>query len=510
MNWIFGPCFEVSVTKDATPQPVTLPMRRVASRCLKVNFNFTGRVGLTFYASGLNNPTELEALAISTNGGKKIIRRHPGEQVPDKIGAFPNISAKAGVPQYFIVSNVAKKASATMAIDPLISIVSEIGTTDMAKEKKDPDDPDPSEKEERKNARQSRSWTGAAWQENKRPCRRPFEADPCGGTTRLHLQLVSDTAHLLGSLAEPSMSWERKFRLFEDVAQGGGDSFMSDFLNNTYEIQQQGGWEVKIVMPQIQPGFAGTISNAHIQVAKGVPQRGSYKALGPWVGSCQRGYRPATGQVMIEEFSKYVLKGTFSAQLVDSEMLKPCQSAPIVQSDGGPFSIAKIAGHLNIDLAPPSDEAIVDRTIEDANEVLPGLITDDMREHIKEKVRQNREEQRQDSQGQSSTENSRGSMPCDCQCHLEKTYCEANPNSSCCQFCDPIFKLCKGQSPTNQSALSPAAEAQEVQSMRQRFEAHVDSIAPSPAIKQQMMKAFDDLKTIDEKKLFMLSIPQSK
>ena len=515
-NWmklIYDSCFEVSVTKDATPQPVTLPMRRVAARCLKVNFNFTGRVGLTFYASGLSKATELESLAISTNGGKKIIRRHPAEQVADRIGKFPKISAKAGVPQYFIVSNVAKKANTTVAIDPMISIVPEIATTDMAKEKKEPEDSDPSEKQERENARKSRSWNGQLRQNKKRECIKPFEASPCGPTTRLDLLLVPDTAHLLDSLKEPSMSWERKFRLFDDVVQEGGNSFVSDYVNDMNEIQQQDGWEVGIVIPQIQPGFTGTISNAHIQVAKAIPQRGSYRALGPWVGSCSDGYYPATGQVMIEEFSKYVMRGTFSADLVDSETLKSCQSAAIVESDGGSFSITEIDWNLDIDTPPPSDDAIIDRTIEDANEVLPGLITDDMREHIKERAKKEREKQKQlKQQKEEAATKKKVSVfeKCGCKCEMEANFCASNPTAECCVSCEPIFNVCKGNIKSHSAELTAEEQAQEdteVHAMRQQYEAYIESHGMSGDMKLQMMKAFDDIKTIDEKRMLMMSLP---
>ncbi len=509
MKWIFGACAPVIVNKGASIPPVTLAIGPVAAQCLKMTFNGfekDERVGLTFFASGDNQSIDQESLAISTDGGKKIIRRHPAEQVADRIGKFPKIAATTD-PQYFIVSNVAKKAATTKAIEPVLTIVQESISTNLAKEKKDPEDPDPSEKQEREHARKSRSWKGQAWQDDRRTCKRPFEAAPCGRTTNLHLSLVPDTAHLLDTLKEPSMTWERKFRMFDDVVQDGGESFVSDYLDDLYEIQQQDGWEVNIIISQIQPGFTGTISNAHIQVAKAVPQRGSYKALGPWAGSCTKGYRPATGQVMIEEFSKYVLKGTFSAQLVDSKMFEPCQTAPIVQSDGGPFSITEIGGHLNIDIPPPSDEAIIDRTIEDTNELLPDLITDDLREHIKEKAKQEREKQRQEKQENSSTKNGTGSMPsCDCQCHMEKTYCEADPTSRCCQTCEPVFLMCNG----NKKGHSDPVTADDVREMRKQYEAYLDAhgMAGMADIKQQMMQAFDEIPTAEEKRMFIKVLPE--
>ena len=266
----------------------------------------------------------------------------------------------------------------------------------MAKEKKEPDpNSDPTEKEERKTAEESRSWKGKVWQKQGRPCKRPFEASPCGPMTDIGLGLVPDTAHLAETLAQPSMSLERKYRIFDDVVQEGSEPFVSDLSDDYMAIHQQDGGAVDIIIPQIQPGFTGTVSNAHIGVSKAIDGKGSYRAVGPWVGSCRDGYRPSTGTVTIKEFSKYIMRGTFSAKLVDTSGLKSCQSGSVSKSDSGSFSITEIDWNLDIDTPPPSDDAIIDRTIEDANEVLPGLITDDMREHIKERAKKEREKQKQ-------------------------------------------------------------------------------------------------------------------
>ena len=506
---IFGTCAEVSLTKDTS---ITLPLllKPVAARCLKVNFNFSGRVGLTFFAAGMSGEKELGSLAISTNGGKMIVRRHSAEQVPEKIGKFSNISAKNGTPQYFIVSNVAKNPGDTAEISPVLTIVPEIATTALAKEQKAPEPPAPSEKEERKTAGESRSWKGKVWQNKRRPCTRPFEASPCGPTTDIGLGLVPDTTHLFDALSQPSMSGERKFRLFDDVVQEGPEAFVSDLLDDTIAIHQQDGGAVDIVIPQIQPGFTGTISNAHIIVAQAIDAKGSYRALGPWVGSCRDGYWPSTGTVTIEEFSKYIFRGTFSAKLVDTSGLKSCQSGSVSKSDSGSFSITEI--DWNLDIEPPEidDDEIIDDIVDDINATIPGLMSDDLAEYAKEQARKKRQEREQAKQEKAK---GKGGVPkeCDCGCQMEPTYCETNPQSQCCQYCESIFKMCKGNLSSHSASLTAEEQAKEdaeAQAMRHRYEAYVDSLAlPNEAIKQQMMGVFDQLKTIEDKKMFMMSIP---
>jgi len=522
-NWmelIYSKCHEVVVSMDATIPPSTVPIEPIAARCLKVNFDFSGQVKLTFFASDLNNQIELTSLAISTDSGKQILPRNNLVTPKDgKIGKFPVISAKKGIPQYFIISNVRRKTPGkTAAITPTIIIEPEMITTDMIKEKKkDPDSgSDSPEKKERKAAEESRSWTGQAFQEQRGPCKKPFEANPCGPTTEMSLLLVPDTSHLAETLAQPSMPLERKYRLFNDVVKEGSETFVSDMVDDYLAIHQQDGGAVDIIIPQIQPGFTGTISNAHIGVSKAIDAKGSYRALGPWVGSCRNGYRPSTGIVTIKEFTKYTLRGTFSAQLVDTSTLKSCQSGSVVKPDGGPFRITEIDWNLDIEIPitpKPTDEAIIDQTVEDFNEFLPGLITDDLKEAAKERAKLKRQEQKQSKQ-EKAAKRKKDSVfqQCRCGCEMENNFCAANPGATCCVSCEPLFKLCKGNPKSHAIPLTAeehAKEDAEVQAMRQRYEAYVDSLAlPNEAIKQQMMKAFNDLNTVDEKKLFMMAIPE--
>ena len=384
----------------------------------------------------------------------------------------------------------------------------------MVKEEKAPDpSPKPSEKEERETAGKSRSWKGKVWQNKGRPCKRPFEASPCGPTTDIGLGLVPDTAHLAEILAQPSMSLERKFRLFDDVVQEGPESFVSKMMDDYMEIHQQDGGGVDIIIPQIQPGFTGTISNAHILVPKAIGAKGSYRALGPWVGSCRDGYWPSTGTVTIEEFSKYIFRGTFSAQLVDTSELESCQSVPVSKPDSGSFSITEIDWNLDIEPPKVDDNEIIDDIVDDINATIPGLVSDDLVENAKEQAKRKREEREQAKLEKSRNREADSVIEqCGCRCEMEVNFCKANPHATCCVSCEPIFKLCKGNTPSHSVPLTAEEQAKEdveVQAMRQRYEIYVDSLAPpNEAIKHQMMGVFDQLETVNDKKLFMMAIPQ--
>ena len=517
MQWIFGICEEASVTKNASTS-LAVEIMPVASRCLKLNFDFTGRVNLTFYATEASQGIDLDSLAISTDGGKKIVERHPAELHPDKLGKF-SIDAKSGSPQYLIISNVDRKdPGSTKDIKPTFSIVPEFMSTSMAKAKKAPTGETGTnpEDEELKNAWESRSWTGHASKEEKSPCTRPFEYSSCGPVTEIDLELLPETARLLDEVDEPTMSLERKMRVLDAIDQQGEEQVLSDMGQALMEIRQQDGWKIRITIPQIQPGFSGSIANAHIQVEKAYNEDGSangfWLAIGPgWVGPCGGpglGYYPSSGLVSINEFSNNVLNGTFEAKLAGEG--ESCQSLPIDTPISGSFMITDIRwGQPAPEL---SDDKILDQTIEDTNELLPGLITEEMQDYIKEQARKERQKQEQLKQ-EEAAENKETSVfqQCHCNCEMETKICAANPETECCALCEPVFNVCKGNQKSHNAAQTSEEQAKDdsdVQAMRKQYEAYLETFGASGDIKKQMMKAFDDLKTVDEKRMLMMSIPR--
>jgi len=188
----------------------------------------------------------------------------------------------------------------------------------------------------------------------------------------------------------------------------------------------------------------------------------------------------------------------------------PPQAAPIATSISGSFTITDIRwGQPAPDL---SDDDILDQTIEDTNELLPGLITDEMREHIKDKTRKERQKQEQ-LKKEKAGEKKKASVfqQCRCTCEMETNFCASDPGAECCVSCVPVFNACKGNQKSHNAALTAEEQAQEdaeVQAMRQQYEAYLESFGASGDMKEQMMEAFDQLKTVDEKKILIMSIPK--
>jgi len=219
--------------------------------------------------------------------------------------------------------------------------------------------------------------------------------------------------------------------------------------------------------------------------------------------------------VSINEYSNNVLNGTFEAKLIDpagnsDDPVESCQALPIDTPISGSFMITDIRwGQAAPEL---SDDEILDQTIEDTNELLPGLITEDMQDYIKEQARNERQKQEQLKQ-EEAAENKEVSVfeQCQCTCEMEEKICAANPGTECCVLCEPVFNVCKGDQKSHSAAQTSeehAREESEVQTMRKQYEAYLESFGASGDMKKEMMKAFDDLKTVDEKRMLMMSIPR--
>ena len=372
----------------------------------------------------------------------------------------------------------------------------------------------PSHVEELDTAWKSGSWSGEVHQLEKRPCTaKPFAGAPCGPVTEIRLELVSGSRFLLEEMMDSSMNLDRRAAIGDAIIKRGPEQIPSDIEQSDQKIRSFDAWKVNITVPQIQPGFTGTIGNAHIIVDKayvdGKPN-GRYRAIGPWVGACRLpGYYPAIGQVTITEFSKTNISGTFSGQLSDEtgpECGPPIIARPINES----FTLTKI--HWGKTLPSPviTDDELIDEQVDDVNEVLPGLIGEEMRDFIKDKARKKRQKQQQRKQRRAqrqAQQKAQGKLfkKCDCQCQLEASYCSVHPQSKCCQICDPMYRMCKNLGPKTYS--DPAQEAAEVQAMRKTYQDYLEFKVPQKASQNAMLKHFDSL-TTQQKRMLMMGVPQ--
>lgn len=96
--------------------------------------------------------------------------------------------------------------------------------------------------------------------------------------------------------------------------------------------------KIRIEIPKTEYGFTGTYNNASIKVSKAGGT--SYLSYGPTiVEGDRRIHRPPNGSVTIEEYSHLVLRGSFSASLVDLDDPGRDESPMVARTINGSFTI---------------------------------------------------------------------------------------------------------------------------------------------------------------------------
>lgn len=119
------------------------------------------------------------------------------------------------------------------------------------------------------------------------------------------------------------------------------------------QLDARDGDRIRIAIPKIEYGFSGTFNNADIRVDRARSgerdNEKNYRTTGPNVPR-DNGYgeisKPPNGKVTIDEYSHYVLRGSFSGTLVDDQ----------TDNMGNPIVVGDISGTFNIPSPFTGDE----------------------------------------------------------------------------------------------------------------------------------------------------------
>jgi len=110
---------------------------------------------------------------------------------------------------------------------------------------------------------------------------------------------------------------------------GGMQVYQLAIQKTSAALESMDASKIRITLPKIDYGYMGSLNNAKIEVNKAnSPDRG-YVSYGPRVVVDGPSVRPPNGKVTIEEYSHLVLRGTYSANLID-ESNPGKDDAPIV------------------------------------------------------------------------------------------------------------------------------------------------------------------------------------
>lgn len=115
-------------------------------------------------------------------------------------------------------------------------------------------------------------------------------------------------------------------------AQGGGASVIQAQMQAGQDVDRYlrgiDASRITLSLPQLDYGFTGNLDNASVEVSRAGGD--SYLSYGPRLTVAgQRISKPPNGRVTIEEYTPLIIRGTFSADLVDPDNPGP-DVAPIV------------------------------------------------------------------------------------------------------------------------------------------------------------------------------------
>ena len=176
----------------------------------------------------------------------------------------------------------------------------------------------------------------------------------CGPQLEITLELVSEAAALVAASTTGGF--------FNQMRAGGVGRFQEMSIAELQALKDMDdemspkfieGGRISIAVPLVDYGFNGSFSNAMLTVSKeggGIYSATSSRAVavgGGGLGGPTRRHVP-TGQVTIEEYTPFILRGTFEGSLIErrnDRPYEPDEVIPIVNRVSGRFSIGNPFDH---------------------------------------------------------------------------------------------------------------------------------------------------------------------
>jgi hypothetical protein len=529
LNFVFGLCPEISLSERATSGSTDTALRKNGSRCFKVNTSGDGFADISIHTRA-ETVEALRALQIGTSGGSKI---GPAQIVSSPAGGgylgHWRFRIPAGTYNVFIVSNMAGDPTKTINQDLTFTITSSQWDSSMTTPRPE-DYPGPKQNNNTRtngankttspaparkaatgelkaglNALSNQTALGASanFERDRAPCAGDFAAAGCGPVTGINLTLtpgaIGDTTVISGAGGVLGQFMSQ----ISAIADNGAFQTDSGWKAAAEEIRDTEGSYVKIVIPAIEYGFTGSFSNAAISVNSGTGADGlrheDYRALGPEDSIPGRGREfRQSGRVTIDEFTPFVLRGSFEAGLTDlsrveftEEDLDP--TLPVFRTVRGNFSIAapwEGDSDVVVYYQPPLDSAEQDMV-----QAFPGIEGFDLSEMIKPTA----------SAGSPAAPAGR-LIPfpsCNCSCQPLENYSS---------ICRPICKVKVSQCDVEQAFEARLAAKQkeksalagDVDQMRLDFENYLDQ-ENMGGLKDSILLRYDEQSSPEAKRKIMMS-----
>ncbi|MBM69786.1 MAG: hypothetical protein CME43_09950 [Haliea sp.] len=485
-NFVFNGCERTAnLTATSVSANVELVVDANAASCFAVNVWGEGQAGLSLQIRS-GDADALAALRIGTLGGAKV--GSPVLVAPLPGGGYLGhwrFQVPAGEPAVFVISNVAADPTTTRKVLLSLNASSDYWESNMTQPRQAvsatqdattapaasmPPVRDGTREQAAKEfaagldslSNRSANSVGVSHNYEVRGCvGQAFAESGCGPTTAIHLTLMPgafadgfQTTGTGGGLAQVMSQF---------IAMADNGPFATDKgLRNAFgEAAETEGSYVHILIPAIDYGFTGTFTEARIGV-NGGKGHGEFEARGPEDLVPGRGRLfPYTGSVTIEEFTPFLLRGSFSGQLtdlssVDFSVFGDDHALPVQRQIRGRFAItAPWEGDKRVTVYPVSGGE--DSAMADLYEVFPAARNFDIEglSGIDPTTR--------DASGSGYTV---GMLPltevtempvCNCECQIDRS----QPRT-CLKICKPKVLAC-GQAKQLASRLAVSAMGQDTQ-----------------------------------------------
>ncbi len=453
LNFIFGTCPTISLSPGKPSGDARLDLRKNASRCFKAEVTGEGNADISIHVRG-ETIAALKALYVGTSGGDRVggVQIVPSPAGGGYLGHW-RFRIAGGEPQVFIISNMADNPALTKNFPVTVNVTTSRWESSMTSPRPQksasnssqqkaasaaaaPSSSNPGFRDPSREAAQAELAAGlkslsnqtalgshASFERRRAPCQKDFALTGCGPLTSIQLELTPGAIGDLTQTTGTGGGLGQVMSQFTAIADNGAFRTDRDWKAAMQEAKDSEGSSVGITMPLIEYGFTGSFDNAAI-VVNGGKGSGNYQALGPQDSQIGRGraFRQS-GKVTIEEFTPYVMRGSFSANLTDMSRVEFTEedvdpTLPIHRTISGRFVIAAPweGDPQFADYVPTS----VDSGMQDLAQAFPGVGNGDVSDLMTQKT----------PAGSGGT---LGAFPtCDCGCEPLETY------SAVCQ---PVCKV---------------------------------------------------------------------
>ncbi len=390
---LYNECTKVDLS-GTTSQVITLVMKRLAARCIVIEPTaVSGLIQISFQASSTDESL-LKDIRIGQAGTALDVRAKRASTSANSasfLGGWLGFQQDGQTRTYYVVSNVAADPKLTLSRDMTITVArpnSDITTVPLPPAPVAARPLQPSFKKHARSLVQQQRATTKMIQEqmtldktslnpnvdsaakisrrtNNPDCPEPFKYSVCGPYLGISLSLVPGTFITPGQANTQGGTAGQIFAGFQAMAATSldvGDSFqeLGDRLDSI------DGNRVSIAIPLIDYGDSGSFSNASISV--GMSGGKTLHAIGPPDENQRTELR---GSVTIDEYTPFIIRGTFRAPLAEFDESGAYVSRETVS--GSFTSVAPWQSDSRVTLLLDSTEEMAD-DIADAMGLPAGMI----------------------------------------------------------------------------------------------------------------------------------------